>query len=324
MKKVLVIFGGRSEEHNVSIKSAKSIMLNIDKNLFDVKLVGISKDNIWYEYIDDINTLNDNWLKHKIIKITNIIDYLQKFDVIFPITHGRYGEDGKLQGFLDLFNIKYVGCKTLASSVGMDKEFSKILFSHLGIKNVPYFCVTKNDDIKKIENNITYPVIVKPANGGSSIGINKVQNKKSLKKAIKDALRYDEKVLIEKFITARELEVAVLQDKNKLITSEIGEIIPCNKFYDYKAKYEQDSKTLICTDLDETIKNQIKEYAKKIFEHIGAKNFARIDFFLEQDKIYINEINTIPGFTEISMYPKLIMNEGISYKDLITKLINNA
>lgn len=324
MKKVLVVFGGKSEEHNVSIKSAKSIMLNIDKSLFDVKLVGISKDNIWYEYIDDINTLGDNWLNHKLVEITNIINYLQNFDVVLPITHGRNGEDGKLQGFLDLFNIKYVGCKTLASSVGMDKDFSKILFSHLGIKNVPYFCITKNDDIKKIENSITYPVIVKPANGGSSIGINKVENKKDLKKAIKDALKYDKKVLIEKFITARELEVAVLQDKNKLIVSEIGEIIPCNKFYDYKAKYEQDSKTLICTDLDETIKNQIKEYAKKIFEGLDAKNFARIDFFLEQDKIYINEINTIPGFTEISMYPKLIMNEGISYKDLITILINNA
>lgn len=324
MKKVLIIFGGKSEEHNVSIKSAKALASNIDDKIFDFKIVGISKDNTWYEYIDDIKMLNVNWLKQKIIKIDNIINYLKKFDVVFPITHGKNGEDGKLQGFLDLFDIKYVGSKTLSSSVGMDKEFSKILFSHLGIKNAPYFCINKDDDIKKIENNITYPVIIKPANGGSSIGINKVENKKELKKAIKEALKYDKKILIEKFINARELEVAVLQDKNKLIISEIGEIIPCNKFYDYKAKYEQDSKTLICTNLDENIKKQIKEDAKKIFENIDAKNYARIDFFLEQDNIYINEINTIPGFTEISMYPKLIMNEGISYKDLITKLINNA
>lgn len=323
MKKVLVIFGGNSSEHNVSVKSAKSIMLNIDKDLFDVKLVGISRDNIWYEYVDDINMLDDKWLNNRLIKIDNIIEYLKKFDVVFPITHGKNGEDGKLQGMLDLFNIKYVGCKTLASSVGFDKEASKIFFSHLGIKNVPYFCVTKDDDIKKLGNNISYPIIVKPANGGSSIGINKVESKKELKKAIKEALKYDKKILIEKFITARELEVAVLQNKDKLIISEIGEIIPCNKFYDYKAKYEQNSKTVICTDLDENIKKQIKEYAKKIFTSLDACNFARIDFFLDKEKIYVNEINTIPGFTEISMYPKLIMNEGISYKDLITILINN-
>ena len=324
MKKVLILLGGDSEEHDVSVKSAKAIITNIDQNLFSVKLGCISRDNIWYEYIDDLNFLDKNWLNKKLIKIDNIINYLKTFDVVFPITHGRNGEDGKLQGFLDLFGVKYVGSKTLASSVGMDKEFSKILFSHIGLKNVPYICINKNDNMKQLENSLSYPVIVKPANGGSSIGINKAENKKELKKAIKEASKYDEKILVEKFITARELEVAVLEDKNKLIISEIGEIIPCHNFYDYSAKYEQDSKTIICTDLNDDIKEEIKALAAKIFIKIGVKNYARIDFFLSENNIYINEINTIPGFTEISMYPKLIMNEGISYKDLITKLINNA
>ncbi len=324
MKKVLILFGGNSSEHNISCKSAKSIIENIDKKLFNVTICGITKDNNWYQFNDNYEKINENWNKSKSInKIENIIEYLKKYDVIFPITHGSNGEDGKLQGMLDLFNIKYIGCKTLASAVGMDKQFSKILFDHLNIKQVPYITLENIYDLKEIKSKIEFPVIVKPANGGSSIGISKAQNERQLKKALKEALKYDKKIIIEKFINTRELEVAVLKDKDRLIISDIGEIVSCNNFYDYKAKYEKESKLIIPANIDETVKNKIKELAKKIFIGINASDFSRIDFFLEGDNIYINEINTLPGFTEISMFPKLIMNEGISYKDLITKLINN-
>lgn len=324
MKKVLIIFGGNSSEHKVSCISAKSIVNNIDSKLFKVTLCGISKDNIWYIYNDEFQTLDDNWLNKKIQKIDNIIQFLKEFDVVFPIIHGNNGEDGKLQGLFDLFDIKYVGSKTSASAVGMDKEMSKILFEHLKIKQVPYITVNEDYSLKEIEKQISFPLIVKPANGGSSIGIKKANKKSELKKAIHEALKYDKKIIIEKFIKPRELEIAILQDKNKLIVSDVGEILPSNEFYDYKAKYKSDSKLIIPADIDNEISLKIKDYALKIFKNIDAKNYARIDFFLEDNEIYINEINTIPGFTKDSMYPKLIMHTGISYKDLITKLIYNS
>lgn len=324
MTKVLIIFGGNSSEHDVSCISAKSIVNNINSKLFEVKLCGISKNNIWYIYNDNFKNLDETWVNKNIQKIDNIIEFLKEFDVVFPITHGNNGEDGKLQGLLDLFNIKYVGSKTLASAIGMDKEMSKILFEHLGIKQVPYMVLNEEYDLKQIEKQIGYPMIVKPANGGSSIGIKKANNKKELKKAINGASKYDKKIIIEKFIKSRELEIAIIEDKNKLITSDIGEIISSNEFYDYKAKYKSDSKLIIPANIDNEIKEKIQDYATKIFKNMDAKSYARIDFFLDNNDLYINEINTIPGFTKDSMYPKLIMNLEISYQDLITKLIKNT
>ena len=323
MKNVLIIFGGNSSEHDISCISAKSILKNIDTNLFNVTAVGISKNNDWYIYNDKIDILDKDWLNKSIFKITNIIEFLKEFDVVFPITHGNNGEDGKLEGLLDLFNIKYVGSKTLASSIGFDKEASKIFFDYLGIRQVPFITIYERN-IKEIENKINYPIIIKPACGGSSIGISKAENKKELKKALKEAFKYDTKIIIEKFINARELEVAVLKKNDDLIISDIGEIVSCNNFYDYNAKYEKESKLEIPANINLDLKNKIKETANKIFNNLNLDSYARIDFFLEDNNLYINEINTIPGFTEISMYPKLIMNEGITYKDLITILIMNA
>jgi len=323
--KVLILFGGNSTEHEVSIKSIKSILENIDKKKFKVITAGISKKNEWFIYQDEIRLLDKNWLKRKTKKVENIIEFLKEFDVVFPITHGTNGEDGKLQGLLDLFNIKYVGSKTLASAIGMDKEISKILFSSLNIPQVDYITINKNYNIKDIEKNLTYPLIIKPANGGSSIGINKANNKKELIKSIKIALKYDNKVIVEKFIKARELECAILEDK-ELIVSDIGEINSCNEFYDYQAKYKQNSNTSINANLDINVTNKIKEYAVLAFKGINAKGLARIDFFYDEEsnQIYLNEINTLPGFTTISMYPKLITKQNITYKELITKLIKNA
>ena len=306
MKKVLLIYGGVSPEHEVSCNSAKAIIENIDKTKFNLDCIYITKNNEW---------LNNNK------KITNIIEFIKKYDVVFPIIHGTNGEDGKLQGMLDLFNIKYVGSKQGASYICMDKQRTKQILNYYNIPQVPYQIYQKQQRLI-----IPFPVIVKPANGGSSIGIKIANNKYEYQKAIKNALKYDKKVIIEKYINAQELECAVLEDK-KLIISEVGEIITDNNFYDYTTKYQNNNaKTNIVANIPENIKKQIKKYAKTIFEVLELKGLARIDFFYDKDykKIYLNEINTLPGFTTISMYPKLIINENISYKDLITKLIENT
>ena len=327
MKKILIIFGGNSTEHYVSCKSAYSILENIDKKMFDVKSVGINLNNDWFIYEDNNEYLKTgDWIDKNVTKINNIIEFLKTFDVVFPIIHGTNGEDGKLQGLLDLFNIKYIGCNTISSAIGMDKAFTKYVVEKINIPQVKYTVIKDSYNIKSIEKFLNYPMIIKPANGGSSIGIEKVKNKKELIKAIENAKKYDNKIIIEEFIIARELEVAILQDK-KLIISEPGEIISGNDWYDYDAKYfNEQSKTKINNNLSKQIKQKLKEYSKQIFEILDCKNLARIDFFYKENtnEIFFNEINTLPGFTTISMYPQLIMNEKISYKDIITKLINNA
>lgn len=305
MKKVLLIYGGTSSEHEVSCISAKSIIENIDKDKYILECVKITQNNKWIHNNSEIN---------------NIIEFLQSFDVVFPITHGTNGEDGKLQGILDLFNIKYVGSKCGSSYVCMDKVRTKEILTYYNIPQVPFEIYDKNKEIQ-----IDFPVIIKPANGGSSIGIKKVDNKRQIKKAIKEAYKYDNKIIVEKYIKAQELECAILQNK-KLIVSDIGEIISANTFYDYDAKYNKKSKNIIPANIDEKNKLKIQEYSKKIFEILELKNLARIDFFYdkENDQIYLNEINTLPGFTKISMFPLLIMNEGFTYKQIITELIENA
>ena len=327
MKKILIIFGGNSTEHYVSCKSAYSILENIDKKMFDVKSVGINLNNDWFIYEDNIEYLKTgDWIDKNVTKINNIIEFLKTFDVVFPIIHGTNGEDGKLQGLLDLFNIKYIGCNTMSSAIGIDKAFTKYVVEKIKIPQVKYTVIKDSYNIKSIEKFLNYPMIIKPANGGSSIGIEKVKNKKELIKAIENAKKYDNKIIIEEFIIARELEIAILQDK-KLIISEPGEIISGNDWYDYDAKYfNEQSKTKINNNLPKQINQKLTEYSKQIFEILDCKNLARIDFFYKENtnEIFFNEINTLPGFTTISMYPQLIMNEKISYKDIITKLINNA
>ncbi len=328
IKKILIVFGGNSSEHYVSCKSAKSIIENIDKKLFKYQIAGIDFDNTWYKFSDDLDYLeNGSWKEANILKVDNIVRFLKDFDVVFPITHGTSGEDGKLQGMLELFDIPFVGCKTLASSIGMDKGMSKVIFDSLNIEQVPYMVIADDYKINDIIEQIEFPIIVKPANGGSSIGISKANDKKELIKAIKEAKKYDKKIIIEKFIKARELECAVLENKGNILCSNPGEIKSANEFYDYDAKYINDSSyTIIPDDIALDVVNKIKESAKKIFKGLNCNGYARIDFFYDEEnnKIYINEINTIPGFTSISMYPKLIESIGINYTDLITTLINNA
>ena len=325
MKKVLVIFGGNSYEHYVSCKSAKSIVENMDQKLFNYELVGIHFDNKWYQFNDELSYLeNGRWRDANVHLIDNIVEYIKQFDVVFPMIHGYSGEDGKLQGMLELFDIPFVGCHTLSSAIGMDKEMAKILFEHLGIPQVPYLVLDEENEVEKL---LGFPVIVKPANGGSSIGIAKADNKRQLKKAIKEAKKYDAKIIIEKYIDARELECAILEKKGHIICSNLGEIKSANELYDYNAKYvNEESYTTIPNDLKESVVKQIKKYAERVFLGLNCSGYARIDFFYDEENeaIYINEINTIPGFTSISMYPKLMEHEGVSYKELITILINHA
>lgn len=304
MKKVLLIYGGVSPEHDVSCASANAILENIDKSKFVIDTIYITKDNEWLN--------NDK-------KIINIIKFIKTFDIIFPIIHGKNGEDGKLQGMLDLLNIKYVGSKCGPSYICMDKQKTKEILKYYNIPQVPYQTYKKNHKL-----NIPFPVIIKPACGGSSIGIKVARNKNEYNEAVKNALKYDKKVIIEQYLNVQELECAVLKDKN-LIVSEIGEIVTDDGFYDYENKYiNGKTKTNLNADIPQKIKNKIKNYAKKIFEILELDGYARIDFFYDKHNIYLNEINTIPGFTPISMFPKLIMNEKIDYQSLITKLIENA
>lgn len=326
--KVCVIYGGKSTEHDVSIISGKNVMDNLDKDKFEIYPVKISK--------------NGEWLKENEKEIEDIVEYLKNMDVIFPVLHGKYGEDGTIQGLFDLINKPYVGCGVLASSICMDKVYAKIVFEKAKIPQADYIYlkneniyVDENFDETELNNNeiadlvdkkLGFPVFVKPSNSGSSVGINKAVDKESLIRDIEEAAMYDSKVLIEKAIKGKEVECAVLGN-DKVDATIVGEIIPAEDFYSYDAKYNNsDSKVQIPASLSDEKINEIKVIAKKAFKAVDGKGLSRVDFFVEAgtNRIIINEINTMPGFTEISMYPKLWSYEGISYKELLTKLIELA
>ena len=344
-KKVLVFFGGMSTEHEVSRMSCASVLKNINKEKYDIGVIGIDKDGSFLEYIGKYEDIvNDNWNKDT-RNIVDLIGYIKGYDVAYPVLHGLYGEDGTIQGLFELLKIPYVGPKVLASSVAMDKVYTKIVYDKARIKQVPsvYLKVEKNklllvddnfneiDDkgeiINKIEKKIGYPAFVKPSNSGSSVGVSKARNKEELISSINKAKKYDRKILVEKGINARELECAVLEQNGEFKASVVGEILPAGEFYSYESKYEDENSGLaIPADIDEKIANYIRETAIKAFKSIDANGLSRVDFFLDKDtgEIYLNEINTLPGFTNISMYPKLWEKTGIKYSNIIDILIENA
>lgn len=320
MKKILILFGGNSHEHAISCKSAKTILTHIDKSLYNITAVGIDHQNNWYLYLDDINLIDESWQNRNIEKITNIIEFLKQFDKVFPVIHGNPEENGNIQGMFNLFNIEYVGTDLLGSIISYDKELTKIICNHHKIPQVPYITITENKKIKNIP--FPYPVIIKPAKCGSSIGINIASNVKELNEYVNLAFKYDNKVIIEKYIKARELECAILET-NKIITSPIGEIRSSNTFYDYEAKYLKDSSLIIPANISKELAKEITELSKKIFNVLSLSTLARIDFLYDynEEKLYFNEVNTMPGFTDISMYPLLFKEVGINIKNLITKII---
>lgn len=321
MKKILILFGGNSYEHKISCLSAKTILENIDKEKYEVTTVGINKHNEWYIFKDNLELLNNNWEKGNITKVPNIVEYLKSFDKIFPIIHGNPEENGNLQGLFNLFNISYIGTNLLGSIISYDKGITKIICNKYNIPQVPSNTIT-NKDIKNI--NLDFPLIIKQAKCGSSIGVNIANNKDELKKYINEAFLYDNKVIIEKYIKARELECSVLKNKQEKIAI-IGEIKASNTFYDYEAKYEKISNIIIPANISKELQDEITKLSYKIFDILELKDLARIDFLYDttNDKLYFNEVNTMPGFTNASMYPLSFNKYGITIKELITKLIEN-
>ena len=343
--KVGVIFGGMSTENEVSVVSAGSILGNIDRKKFEVFPIYIDKQGKWYIFIEDGKKRELGAEVENIIEIENIEEYLQKLDVVFPVLHGLYGEDGTIQGLFELLKIPYVGCRVLASSVGMDKVYTKIVFEKAGLNQTPYEYVRKYKDTyiyidknfnekildlkeiaKKITENLEFPMFVKPSNSGSSVGVKKAENEKELIENIEYASEFDNKILIEQGINGREIECAVLGNE-EVIASCVGEIKSADEFYSYDAKYKnEESKTEIPAEIPEEISEEIRKQAIKAFKAIDGKGLSRVDFFVEDktNKIIINEINTMPGFTSISMYPKMFEKSGIPYRELITRLIELA
>lgn len=341
-KTVAVLFGGQSSEHEVSCVSAITIISNINTDLYDVILIGITKDGRWLK----VNTVNDitsgDWKKGTTTAIISPDATLkgaiflegskvvmQKVDVVFPALHGLYGEDGTVQGLLELAKIPYVGCGVVSSAVSMDKLFTKIIADNIGVPQAKYVPVYKKELEKinvvtdKIEACLSYPVFIKPSNAGSSRGVSKAFNKDELIKGLQVAAQHDRKILVEETINGREIECAVLGG-NEPKASGVGEIIAAADFYDYDAKYNnQESKTVLQPDLPTETVEKIRDYAVRIFKAVDGHGLSRVDFFVDKvtGDVIFNEINTMPGFTAISMYPMLWEAKGIGKSQLIEKLI---
>lgn len=348
MKKSLcVIFGGQSPEHDISCKSVVSILNNLDREKYEIHTIGITKQGEWYLYTGEISgILSGEWkndkesLKKAILSPSSqdkaIIvfdgDSFSKIhvDVAFPVLHGEYGEDGTIQGLFELSGIKYVGMGVLASANAMDKAYTKIIMKNAGIPQADWVVAIRGKDISKTiedaEKKIGYPCFVKPANTGSSVGVGKAHNREELENALKNAFLYDRKVLIEENIDGHEVECAILGNENPKASS-VGEIMPTVEFYDFDAKYNDNTTKLqIPAELPLETTEKIRELAIRIFTALDGQGLSRVDFFVKysDNSVIFNEINTLPGFTNISMYPKLWDNVGVGYSKLLDRLIELA
>ena len=344
-KRLGVIFGGTSTEHEVSIVSGTSVIKNLNKEKYEIYPIYIDKAGEWFEFEPDNKTykVGDEIVGTK--KIENIWNYLKTMDILFPVLHGLQGEDGTIQGMFELLKIPYVGTRVLGSSVCMDKVYSKIIFEKAKLNQAKYVYIRKFEDkyiyinedfseevldiqetVNKIMEKIDFPMFVKPSNSGSSVGISKAKNKDELINSIIEASKFDKKILIEENINGREIDCAVLGNE-EVKASVLGEILPAEAFYSFSAKYQNsDSKTVEAPDLPEELTKRVRELAVKAYKAADCQGLSRVDFFVDdkENKIYINEINTLPGFTEISMYPKLWEKSGLTYTELLDKLIELA
>lgn len=331
--KIFLVYGGKSAEHDISIMSAFSIIKEIYYEYYEVVPVYITREGKWIlgKTVSDVSELKEaNDLKLE--KTQDYFDFsvFQKEEsIIFPVLHGPNGEDGTVQGLFEVLDVPYVGAGVLASATGMDKIISKVLFEHAGLPQVAYEVVkitdwkTEPEDVlNEVENSLGFPIYVKPANLGSSVGISRAADRASLQEAIALAFDYDHRVIVEKGIEAREIEVAVLGNED-VNTSVPGELIKEEAFYDYEEKYINNKVSLqIPADLPEDVISKLREYAARAFLAIDGNGLTRVDFFItSENDIYINEVNTFPGFTPYSMYPKLWENTGLTYGDLIEELI---
>ncbi len=346
--KVGIIFGGQSGEHEVSLMSCVSVIQVMDKTKYDIIPIGITKKGNWKLFLGDISKIeNGSWEDEAIpallspdpsckcvITLKDGAESRYYLDVVFPVLHGPRGEDGTVQSLFELMNIPYVSCGVTSSAICMDKVFSKKILEQSGLPIVDYRVFYKREllarmpeIISEVEEFLGYPCFVKPANLGSSVGISKAVDYRELEAAMRFAAQYDTKILVERFIDAREIECAVLGN-DEPSASLPGEIIPSRDFYDYTAKYldGDKSKLLLPAPVSRKDITRIQELAIKAFKALDCSGMARVDFLMSKvsGNIYINELNTIPGFTRISMYPKMWEISGLPYKDLVDKLINLA
>ena len=347
--KVAIIFGGQSSEHEVSCISAVTVMKNMKKD-YDQVLIGITKEGKWL-LVDKMESVeNGSWVnsrrtavfspdatKKEILVISSNGTYEAiGIDVVFPVLHGLYGEDGTIQGLFELAGIPYVGCGVLASAVSMDKLYTKIIVDRLGIAQAKFvevrgYQMRKNMDkvLDRVEAELSYPVFVKPSQAGSSKGVSKAQNRDDLIDALNLAVQHDSKILVEETITGREIECGVLGAQENIKASCVGEILKASScaFYDYEAKYlNAESQTVVNAELPDQKADEVREAAIKIFKAVDGFGLARVDFFLEEqtNRVVFNEINTLPGFTSISMYPMLWDAVGLATPDLIDELVDLA
>jgi D-alanine-D-alanine ligase len=356
--RVAVIYGGRSGEHEISLQSAASVIRNLDRNRFDVVPISIDKKGRWH--MNDVSLITDTKAlpvfentpqfvlpAYPVVSPTGSGSHDQSdgkgldktaIDVVFPVMHGPLCEDGSIQGLFELASLAYVGAGVLGSAVGMDKDVAKRLARDAGIPIVPYLAPKKEvwardpaAIAKQVEHELGYPCFVKPANLGSSVGVHKVKKAADLQAALKDSFQYDTKVLIEKAINAREIEVAILENPDPglpPLASIAGEITPTHEFYSYESKYldENGAHLKIPAGLTPEQMKTVQTLAQRTFVTLEGEGLARVDFFLDKDtgEFYLNEVNTMPGFTSISMYPKMWEATGISYAQLLSKLIDLA
>ena len=345
---VCILFGGISPEHEVSLRSAESVLNHIDKEKYQVLPVGITKAGQWiYFGGTDYSMLPaKTWVTHPgncpaaispvrgrgLLRFSGDTVTETPIDVVFPVLHGENGEDGAMQGLLQMAGIPYVGPHVSASAVAMDKTLTKLVIDKEGIPQAAWELVRAGELAEKmetivasLEERFTYPMFVKPAGTGSSVGVSKAADREKLKAALTAAGKYDSKILVEEFIRGKEIEVAVLGNKNP-VASVCGEIDSGAEFYDYDAKYITDTSTAyIPARISEDLQNRIREAAVRVFQAVGCQGLSRVDFFAtEDDRLVFNEINTIPGFTSISMYPKLFSASGMPYSRLIDELLKLA
>lgn len=347
MIKLGIIFGGQSGEHDVSLMSASSIIHAINREKYEVIMIGITREGEWLLYDGPIDMIESgDWEdyaklrlladseKYDLTILSSKLSLKDKVDIVFPVLHGPMGEDGTIQGLLEMMGVPYVGCGVLASSMAMDKGISKKIFEaeDLPICQYSLFMKEKIQDnlmvvIHEIEEIYNYPVFVKPANMGSSVGISKAKDQESLKEALSVAIQHDRRVIVEEYISCREVETAVIGNAVP-VAAAVGEIIPSKEFYDYEAKYCDDgaSEMIIPAQIPQDIAAEIKKIAIKAYQALDCRGCSRVDFFLEKEtnRIFINEINTMPGFTKYSMFPALWKEAGLNYQDLIDRLVGYA
>ena len=328
-----IIYGGKSSEHEVSLNTALAIMRAIDYEKYDITPFYIGLDGVWAKGSltnRELQSVDDLRFTGRMDEQPNILHLKQEIDIAFPVIHGPYGEDGTIQGLLEMADLPYVGTGVLGSALGMDKVAMKNVFGEIGIPQCKYLSFLRNQlqenkdqVVVQIEDQIGYPCFVKPANMGSSVGISKVKNREDLVHALEFAAQFDRKIIVEENVTGRELEIGVLGNDD-LKTSVVGEIISVNEFYDYEAKYKNTgTKLIIPAEVPEQVADRIAKLAKKSFHGLDASGLSRIDFFWDEqnDRVLINEINTMPGFTPFSMYPMLFQKAGVSYPQLINELV---